>query len=213
MSQDQALGRMLQQQLQAKGITNKAVLAAIAATPRELFLPSALRNKAYNDEPLPIGYGQTSSEPYIIALMLELADIKPVHKVLEIGVGSGYLTAIIAQLANKVIGLEVIGELLNTASSALAQYPNIQLQNSDGYLGWPPGAPFDRIIVSASSHKVPEPLLDQLAINGKLIIPIGRRMQEQQLQIITKQADDTVITTATMPARLLPLINPNKKPL
>ncbi len=212
MSQHTAIASMLQL-LQAKGITNTALLAAIAATPRELFLPEALAHKAYNDEPLAIGYGQTISSPYISALILELADLKPAHKVLTVGVGSGYQTAIIAKLAHEVIGLDVIQELLNNANTALMQYKNIKLHNSDGYLGWEPAGPFDRIIVTASAHKVPEPLLEQLATNGKLIIPIGRRMQEQQLHIITKQANGIKSIKHPMPVRLLPLINPNKKPL
>jgi protein-L-isoaspartate(D-aspartate) O-methyltransferase len=182
---------MVEQQIHQRGVSNPAVLAAMLAVPRHEFVPEDYLSQAYNDHPLPIGYGQTISQPYIVALMTELADLQPGEKVLEIGTGSGYQAAILAQLTDQVYTIEIIPELAQQAHDTLARlgYPKIQAKQADGYWGWEEHAPFDAILVTAAPDHVPQPLVNQLAEGGKMIIPIGPPGGYQSLWLLERQGD------------------------
>ena len=171
---------MVAAQLVGRDIVDPRVLTVFRKVPRHLFIREALRGEAYGDFPLPIGYGQTISQPYIVALMTELLRLKPDSRVLEIGTGSGYQVAVLAELAAEVYSIEIVEPLTEKARKLLDKlgYSNIQLKCGDGFFGWPEAAPFDGIIVTAAPKQVPQPLLDQLAENGQLVIPEGRFLQE-----------------------------------
>jgi protein-L-isoaspartate(D-aspartate) O-methyltransferase len=168
---------MVAQQIAARGVTNAAVLAAMRAVPRHLFVPASYRADAYADQPLPIGLGQTISQPYIVAAMTEALEIGPGARVLEIGTGSGYQAAVLAALGAQVYSIEIIPELAERAATTLRQlcYTNVQVRCGDGYQGWPEAAPFDGIIVTCAPEQVPRPLQEQLAEGGRLVIPVGAR--------------------------------------
>jgi protein-L-isoaspartate(D-aspartate) O-methyltransferase len=195
---------MVWQQIQKRGIKNEAVLEAMSKVPRHLFVAPSLRDLAYKDSPLPIDFGQTISQPYIVAYMTEIADIKPTDKVLEIGTGSGYQGAVLSELAQEVYTIEIIPQLAQKASQTFKElgYTNIHLKLGDGYKGWPENAPYDRIIVTAAPEQIPATLIDQLAINGKMVIPIGRIYQ--QIIILTK-TNDGVKEYRTIPVRFVPM--------
>ncbi len=179
--------KMIETQLKARGIKNKKVLAAFGNIPRQLFLPEALRSQAYSDYPLPIGGGQTISQPYIVAYMTELLNLKPTDKVLEVGTGSGYQAAVLSQIVDKVFTIERVHKLA-TATRKLLQslgYNNIIEKIGDGTLGWKEFAPYDAIIVTAGGHSVPENYIDQLAVGGRLVIPFGTE-DAQELYRFTK---------------------------
>ena len=180
--------RMVDEQLRRRGITNPRVLAAFRTVPRHLFVPEELREHAYTDHPLPIGGGQTISQPYMVALMTSHLNLQGHERVLEIGTGSGYQAAILAELALEVFSAERIPDLLLAAQERLGAlgYLNVHLTTSNGSLGWPEHAPFDAILVAAAAPEVPEPLLDQLAGRGSLVIPIGPPAH-QMLYRISKQ--------------------------
>jgi protein-L-isoaspartate(D-aspartate) O-methyltransferase len=197
--------RMVEEQLRARGIREMRVLDAMARVPRHLFMPPTARYAAYADHPMPIGFNQTISQPYIVAYMTEAAGITPRHKVLEVGTGSGYQAAILAELARDVYTIEIIPELAARSGTLLRDlgYTNVHTRTGDGYAGWPDAAPFDAIIVTAAPDHVPQALVDQLALNGRMIIPVGAG--EQEMRVITKTAEGVVHRT-TMLVRFVPLV-------
>lgn len=171
---------MVRTQIEARGVGDPAVLDAMRTVPRHYFVPQSQRANAYADRPLPIGSGQTISQPYIVALMTELAGVKPGDKVLEVGTGSGYQAAVLAQMGVKLFSIEIIETLAKSAKATLTErgyMKNVELRHGDGYVGWPEQAPFDAIIVTAAPPKVPKPLKEQLKVGGRLIIPVGKRYQ------------------------------------
>lgn len=199
--------RMVKEQIEARGIKDGRVLAAMRKIPRHLFVDEALWSQAYNDYPLPIGEGQTISQPYIVALMTEALELKGNEKVLEIGTGSGYQTAILAELAQNVFTIERVPSLLEKAKAVLdgLGYFNIAYKTGDGTLGWPEAAPFQAIIVTAAAPDIPPPFLEQLDVFGKLVIPIGDRAA-QVLYKITKLADGSIIRENLGGCRFVPLV-------
>ena len=195
---------MVQTQIAARGVKDERVLAAMRQVPRHLFVPEEFRSQAYEDHPLPIGEGQTISQPYIVGLMTELLQVRPGDKVLEVGTGSGYQAAVLAAMGCQVYTIEIRPTLAAQARERLARlgYANVQVRVGDGYRGWPEAAPFAGIIVTAAPEKVPEPLLQQLAPCGRLVIPVGSFYQ--QLKVITREnggfAEKDVI-----PVRFVPM--------
>ncbi len=186
---------------------SERVMAAMKTVPRHRLIPADQLPYAYENRPLPIGHGQTISQPYIVALMTDLLAPKPTDTVLEIGTGSGYQTAILAELAAKVYTIEIIDALGKHAQEALAAlgYRNVAARIGDGYNGWPDAAPFDGILVTAAAPELPQPLVDQLAPGGRLVIPIGARWQVQELLVIEKKADGSTAIKRTLPVRFVPL--------
>ena len=193
-------------ELQAKGIRDLAVLRAISLVPRQLFVPESVRHRAYEDSALPIASGQTISQPWVQARSLELARLTGREKVLEIGTGSGYQTALLAQLADQVFSVERIPALAQAAKAALAQagVRHVTVLVGDGSLGWRPYAPYDAIIVAAASPDVPKPLVDQLTPTGRLILPIGDR-ESQTLTLVTRQGDNVRVEPVS-DVRFVPLL-------
>ncbi len=181
--------KMIERHIIARGVNDKRVIKVMGSIPRHLFVDEALQDQAYNDNPLPIGEGQTISQPYIVALMVEALELKGNEKVLEIGTGSGYQTAILCSLSDKVYSIERCPSLASKARKILDKLNlyNALLRVADGTLGWKDEAPFDAIIVSASSPKIPEPLLKQLCPSGRLIIPIGDQMSQELIRIVSKE--------------------------
>lgn len=181
--------RMVSEQIMARGIDDERVLAAMSAVPRHLFVDEALALKAYEDHPLPIGLGQTISQPYVVALMSQLLEAKPGMKVLEIGTGSGYQAAVLAEMGLDVYSVERMRELHLRTSDLLRKlkYFHIACRMGDGTLGWPEEAPFERILVTAGGPFIPDPLLEQLADPGILLMPVGARTREQQLVRVHKR--------------------------
>ena len=184
-----------------------AVMAAMGKVPRHRFVPLFQEGAAYENRPLPIGEGQTISQPYIVALMTDLLDPKPSHTVLEVGTGSGYQAAVLAELVAKVYTIEIVEPLGKRAAKLLADlgYRNVEVRVGDGYGGWPEVAPFDAIIVTAAPTAIPQPLIDQLKPGGKMVIPIGASSDVQQLMLVQKQLDGSATTTRTLPVRFVPL--------
>jgi protein-L-isoaspartate(D-aspartate) O-methyltransferase len=196
--------RMVEQQIRGRGVKDPEVLAAMERVERHRFMPASVARDAYADGPLPIGHGQTISQPYIVAYMTEELGVEKTHKVLEIGTGSGYQAAILGEVAGQVYTIEIV-EPLGTQAAALLKdlgYENVHVRIGDGYAGWPEEAPFDRIMVTAAPDHVPQPLVDQLAVGGRMIIPVGRDYQE--LVVITK-TEKGVVQRATIPVRFVPL--------
>jgi protein-L-isoaspartate(D-aspartate) O-methyltransferase len=179
---------MIERQLRPRGITDAKVLTAMAGIPREAFVPEKYRSRAYEDGPLPIGYGQTISQPYIVALMTELLDPQPDHRVLEIGTGSGYQAAVLSRLAGEVYTIEIVEPLAEQATQTLAELgmKNVHVRAGDGYAGWPEKVPFDSIIVTCAPDHIPQPLVDQLKEGGRLVIPVGSQSGVQKLIRLTK---------------------------
>ncbi len=180
-------------------------MKAVASVDRVDFVPDDLRSRAYDDSPLPIGHGQTISQPYIVALMTELARVKPGDKVLEVGTGSGYQAAILARLAGKVFTIEIVDPLAKQAAERLKKlgYANVTVRSGDGYAGWPEEAPFDAIVVTAAPEKTPPPLIEQLKPGGRIVIPLGKGLQE--LFVLEKSADGKTAQQAVLPVRFVPL--------
>jgi protein-L-isoaspartate(D-aspartate) O-methyltransferase len=196
---------MVSKQIEARGVQAGPVLEAMRRTERHLFVPDAQVPFAYDDRPLPIGYGQTISQPYIVALMTELVGPQPQFKVLEIGAGSGYQAAVLAELVEKVYTVEIVAPLAEWAEQRLrlAGYDNVEVKQADGYYGWEEHAPFDAIIVTAATPHIPPPLLEQLKEGGRMIIPVGSRFRVQQLVLVEKKQGE--ITTRNMlPVRFVP---------
>ena len=195
----------LMKQLSAR-IKDKRVLKAMTEVPREMFVPSEVRQFAYEDRPLSIGYGQTISQPYIVAMMTEALDLRSKDKVLEIGTGSGYQTAILAQLAGRVITTERVPELVETSREVLGElgYKNINVYRAHDKLGWPGEAPYDAIIVTAAAPKIPEGLLKQLRVGGRLVIPVGSIYEQQLCRLTRKKHRDDIKNLGG--CRFVPLI-------
>jgi len=198
--------RMVRDQIEARGVSNPRVLEAMRRVPRHLFVPAGLANEAYEDYPLPIGHGQTISQPYIVAFMTDAAHVRPGSRVLEVGTGSGYQAAVLAELATEVYTIEIVSPLASSARKTLDAlgYRNVTTRVGDGYAGWPEHAPFDAIVVTAAPTHVPDPLIAQLAVGGRLVIPVGGP-DAQQMRIITRAASG-VTTEDVMPVRFVPLV-------
>lgn len=196
---------MVTQQIEARGISDKKVLAAMRKVKRHLFVPYLWRRNAYQDSPLPIGYSQTISQPYIVAFMTEAAALKGKEKVLEIGTGSGYQAAILAEIVKEVYTIEILKPLADEVLIRLSDlgYKNIKVRHGDGYLGWEEHAPFDVIIVTAAPDDVPQKLIQQLKVGGRMVIPIGSFFQE--LYLITKR-EGAIEKEALLPVRFVPMI-------
>jgi protein-L-isoaspartate(D-aspartate) O-methyltransferase len=198
-------------QLAARGIRDARVLDAMRTVPREAFVPEHLRESAYEDSPLPIGAGQTISQPHVVAFMIEALALKGGEKVLEIGAGSGYAAAVLSQIAGQVYAIERIRELADRARDTLHNlgYHSVQVRHGDGTRGWPEQAPFDAIAVAAGAKKVPEPLKHQLKEGGRVIIPVGRNAHFQQLKRITRVSRNEHEEENLIPVRFVPLIGGN----
>lgn len=206
MADEAARERMVKEQIAGRGITDVRVLAAIGKVPRERFVDASAQGKAYEDHPLPIGFGQTISQPYIVARMALLARLRGTERVLEIGAGCGYATAVLAELAAEVWGIEIIPQLADAAAKRLADlgYVSAHVETGDGTHGWPEHAPYDAIVVAAGAPRVPALLLAQLAPGGRLIIPVGPR-ESQRLVVVTRQANEDFDTTYDIPVRFVDL--------
>ena len=196
---------MVRTQIEARGIRDPATLAAMRVVPRHRFVPPDLADSAYADQPLPIGYGQTISQPYIVAVMTETLRLKPGHKVLEIGAGSGYQAAVLARIVREVFTIEIVPELGNAARERLKTlgYRNVRVRVADGYDGWPEEAPFDAIVVTAAADHIPPPLIRQLRDGGRMVIPVGSPFFVQTLMLVEKDRGK-VRTTSLMPVRFVP---------
>ena len=197
--------RMVQEQLMSRGVRDERVLAAMNKVPREEFVPQDSRAASYADQPLPIGYGQTISQPYIVAFMTEQLRPKPSDRVLEVGTGSGYQAAILAELVAEVYSVEIVEPLAKNAEATLQRLgcKNVHLKIGDGYKGWPETAPFDAIIVTCAPDKVPQPLIDQLRDGGRMVIPVGDRFA-QELYLLEKK-NGQLKQSATLPVRFVPM--------
>lgn len=198
---------MVMTQIETRGVKDPRVLAAMRNVKRHLFVPADMIAYAYDDNALPIEHRQTISQPYIVALMTELAQIKPTDKVLEIGTGSGYQTAILAELAQNVYSIEIIKELTQQAKEKLISlgYTNIDIKHGDGYQGWPQEAPFDAVIVTAAPDEIPQELIKELKVGGRMVIPLGDIFQD--LYVITKNADGTITKQNVIPVRFVPMVH------
>lgn len=197
--------QMVETQIKARGVKDKKVLEAMKKVPRHLFVPSAYQSSAYHDRPLPIGQSQTISQPYIVGYMTEAIDPEENDVVLEIGTGSGYQAAVLAEIVKRVYTLEIIPELGIMAKERLKilGYNNIEAKVSDGYYGWQEFAPFDAIVVTAAAEQIPEPLIEQLKEGGRMIIPIGRAFDIQNLVLVTKKNGETKVKKL-FPVRFVP---------
>ena len=200
--------RMVREQIEARGVRDPDVLNAMRTVRRERFVPSRVRNYATADSPLPIGHSQTISQPYIVAYMTELLRIERNHKVLEIGTGSGYQTAVLARLTDLVYSMEVVPELAERAEATLRRlgYQSCRVRHGDGYAGWPQHAPFDRILLTAAPLEVPQPLLDQLARGGRLVAPVGPTSESQNIVLITKDAGGRIRRQRQLAVRFVPMV-------
>lgn len=198
--------RMVREQIESRGVRNPDVLAAMRATPRELFVPLVWQRWAYEDSPMPIGYGQTISQPYIVAKMTELLAPGAHDRVLEIGTGSGYQAAILSQLVRTVYSIEIVPELGQAARDRLEQsgYKNVLVRVGDGYKGWPEHAPFERIILTAAPPEVPPALVEQLKPGGRLVAPVGTA--DQEIVVIDKDPDGKVHRKAVLAVRFVPMV-------
>ena len=199
---------MIKNQLQSRGIRDDAVLEVMRSVERHNFVPENYRDRAYSDGPLPIGHGQTISQPYIVAFMTEQLQVSSQHKVLEIGTGSGYQAAILGELAKHVFTIEIIPELAEGAKNILnhLSYKNITVRAGDGYKGWPEEAPFERIMVTAAPAEIPQTLVDQLAPGGRMILPVGAQFLVQYLWVIEKDDQGTVTKEKILPVRFVPMV-------
>lgn len=196
---------MVRWQLQRRDISDERVLEAMRRVPRHRFVPESQREAAYGDHALPIGHGQTISQPYIVALMTQLSRCGPDSKVLDVGTGSGYQAAVLAELVDKVYSIEIVEPLASEARERLSDlgYENVEVRHGDGYHGWPEHAPFDAIITAAAPGRVPQPLVDQLAVGGRLVIPIGRGYQE--LVVIEKRSGGKTSRRTVLPVAFVPM--------
>ncbi len=198
---------MVRQQLQERDIDDPRVLEAMEKVPRHELVPKENRASAYADRPLPIGHGQTISQPYIVALMTQLARPKPEDKALDVGTGSGYQAAVLAELVDQVYSVEIIKPLADQARDRLQKlgYQNVQVRHGDGYRGWEQHSPFDIIIVAAAPEEIPGPLIDQLAPGGRLVLPVGGVFQTQELILIEKQPDGSIQRKSVAPVSFVPM--------
>jgi protein-L-isoaspartate(D-aspartate) O-methyltransferase len=204
-----ARAEMVATQLRGRDITDPRVLEAMGRVERHRFVPDALRAEAYEDHPLPIGHGQTISQPYIVAFMTQALRVEPQHRVLEIGSGSGYQAAILAELAKEVYTIEIVAPLGESAARTLKAlgYANVQVRVGNGYLGWPEAAPFDRIIVTAAPDEIPPALVEQLHVGGIMAVPVG--VGDQELRIL-RRTESGLETITTLPVRFVPMVGKPK---
>jgi len=204
---------MVEQQIVARGIKSKRVLDAMNSVPRHMFVPVGYRRGSYFDQPLPIGSGQTISQPYIVALMTEMLDVNSDDVVLEIGTGSGYQAAVLSTIVKKLYTIEIIEELGMQAAQLLKslEYDNVEVKISDGGLGLPEKAPFDAIIVTAAAPEIPDPLIKQLKPGGRMVIPVDNNSYSQDLLIVEKDKNGNIETKSTIPVRFVPLVKGEKK--
>jgi len=205
--------QMVHRDIAARGIGDRKVLEAMGTVPRHLFVPEDLRRKAYADYPLPIGEGQTISQPYVVALMTEALGLEGKERILEIGTGSGYQAAVLAEIVPEVYSIEIIPVLADRARATLKRtgYEAVRLKTGDGYEGWPEKAPFDAIIVTAAANHIPPPLIDQLAAGGRLVLPLGRTTHLQVLTLVTKGKDGLVVDQMGA-VRFVPMVGDAQKP-
>ncbi len=196
---------MVNNQIKARGISHHATIEAMQNVPRHRFVPSMQRRFAYSDRPLPIGHGQTISQPYIVAYMTEIVAPQSEYRVLEIGTGSGYQAAVLAEIVDSVYTIEIIPELAETAAGVLKslEYDNVKVKAADGYYGWEEHAPFDAIVVTAAAEYIPPPLVEQLKDGGKMVIPVGSPFRTQNLMLITKRGED-IVSRSLFPVRFVP---------
>ena len=199
---------MVEDQIKRRGVKDVGVLKAVQKVEREKFVPEKYRDLAYSDNPLPIGHQQTISQPYIVAYMTEHLQISKSHNVLEIGTGSGYQAAILAELAHHVFTIEIIPKLAESAEKVLMElgYENITVRTGDGYKGWPEEAPFDRIMVTAAPNEIPEKLVEQLAPNGRMILPVGGSIFAQYLWLVQKDKEGIVTKEKILAVRFVPMV-------
>jgi protein-L-isoaspartate(D-aspartate) O-methyltransferase len=204
---------LMVEQIRTRGVTDAAVLAALDTVPRHLFVAADRRAEAYADHPLPIGDGQTISQPYMVALMTSLLELRPGARVLEIGTGSGYQAAVLSQVVTEVYTIEILAPLADRARHLLADlgFRNVQVRTGDGFKGWPDAAPFDGILVTAAPPSIPEPLLRQLKAGGRLVIPVGTPGAIQNLLVLTKRADGGFDRSNVMPVRFVPMTGEAQK--
>jgi len=201
---------MVKNQIEKRGIKDKGVLRVMRETPRHLFIPENLKDVAYEDGPLPIGEGQTISQPYIVALMTELLQLQGKEKVLEIGTGSGYQAAVLSSLVKEVYSVEIVKCLAEKAAKKLKkmQYNNVMVRWGDGYQGWVEHAPYDAIIVTAAPDQIPEALIDQLKPGGNMVLPVGTYFQK--LKVISKMQDNKIRKKNIIPVRFVPMVHSEK---
>lgn len=199
---------MVSAQIAGRDVRSADVLRVMRKVPRHEFVPEGAKESAYLDHPLSIGYGQTISQPYIVAFMTEQLDLKPEHKVLEIGTGSGYQAAVLAELAGEVFTIEIVEPLGRRAEETLSRlgYDNIHVRIGNGYLGWPEEAPFDRVILTAAPKKLPESLVEQLAPGGRLVAPVGPLYGNQEIIVLDKDKNGKVRRRSVLPVRFVPMV-------
>ena len=199
---------MVEDQIEKRGVKDEDVLMAVRKVEREKFVPKKYIDLAYSDRPLPIGYKQTISQPYIVAYMTEQLQVEKSHKILEIGTGSGYQAAVLAELSNHIFTIEIIPELAEGSDKVLKElgYENITVRSGDGYKGWPEEAPFDRIIVTAAPEKIPEKLVEQLGPNGRMILPVGESIFAQYLWLVQKDNEGIVTKEKILAVRFVPMV-------
>ncbi|RMG61235.1 MAG: protein-L-isoaspartate(D-aspartate) O-methyltransferase [Deltaproteobacteria bacterium] len=200
--------RMVKEQIERRGVEDGRVLAAMRKVPRHLFVPWYLRGEAYEDRPLPIGEGQTISQPYIVALMTELLKVKKGDRVLEVGTGSGYQAAVLAEMGAEVVSVEIVRSLAESARERLRRlgYTTVTVIHGDGYYGYLPKAPYDGIVVTCAAPHVPPPLVEQLKPGGRMVIPVGQPFMTQTLMLVEKREDGAVQTRGILPVVFVPLV-------
>jgi protein-L-isoaspartate(D-aspartate) O-methyltransferase len=203
---------MVERQIRQRGVTDTRVLSAMETIPRERFVPPDAHAQAYEDVPLAIGFNQTISQPYIVAHMTEVLDVRDSHRVLEIGTGSAYQAAVLGNLAREVWTVEIVPELAAAATGQLRKLglTNVHVRLGDGYSGWPEQAPFDRIMVTAAPDEIPGPLVQQLAVGGRLVIPVGSQGEPQWMTVVEKTRSG-VLETRTIPVQFVPLTRDRKQ--
>ena len=203
---------MVERQIRQRGVTDTRVLSAMETIPRERFVPPDAHAQAYEDVPLAIGFNQTISQPYIVAYMTEVLDVRDSHRVLEIGTGSAYQAAVLASLAHVVWTIEIVPELAAAATGQLRNLGliNVHVRLGDGYSGWPEQAPFDRIMVTAAPDEIPGPLIEQLAVGGRLVIPVGSQGGPQWMTVVEKSTNG-VVQNRTIPVQFVPLTRDRKQ--
>ena len=203
---------MVERQIRQRGVTDTRVLSAMEFIPRERFVPTDARAQAYDDVPLAIGFNQTISQPYIVAYMTEVLDVRDSHRVLEIGTGSAYQAAVLGRLAREVWTVEIVPELAAAATGQLRNLGliNVHIRLGDGYSGWPEQAPFDRIMVTAAPDEIPGPLIEQLAVGGRLVIPVGSQGGPQWMTVVEKTSSG-VLEKRTIPVQFVPLTRHRKQ--
>ncbi len=199
---------MVREQIEARGVRRAEVLQAMRTVPRHLFVPADLQGQAYEDHPLPIGLGQTISQPYIVAAMTEWLEVGRKHRVLEIGTGSGYQAAVLSRLAQKVYTMEIVRPLGEEAARRLGHlgFNNVEVRIGNGYAGWPEQAPFDRIILTAAPPEIPQALIDQLKPGGKMIAPVGGMFLGQDLVVLEKSPSGRVTSRKVLPVAFVPMV-------